>query len=489
MNIEHGSSTAGSEPGSDFVEKKSIHVQVHNTINEEVMLDDGYAYDYPEPNKDEFASFYREHCIYLLPMLGWFVFSSALSLYNKYVFGKCYMAFPCPLLMTSVHFSVQWLFSYLVTKKYSEQLGGEQLDNMSWGTYLWVAIPCGLVTSFDVGLSNLALVRITLTFYTMVKSSSPIFVVLSAFLFGIEKITWALILTVIIITVGEFLTVMGEVEFDLIGFILVLSAAVLSGMRWTLVQLQLESLQPRLKSTLATMRILSPFMFISMLFLSICFEEPWKQFGKHFDDLTRSRELGDNQTDLQLQMCLNGTEIPESYSYFDNQTDALWTLAIALFGASLAICMILCEFYLIMNSSAVVLMIGGVCKELTTIMLGVAIFGDKMNFVNVLGCAVVFSGVLLYKLSLHMSKNEKIYDTVDVDSNGSTELRQRMANNFNLDYSDHDENENDDVFNSDAGAGANDWERNDNDSNQRKPLPSSNPNQQPLVHNADSEIL
>ena len=61
MNIEHGSSTAGSEPGSDFVEKKSIHVQVHNTINEEVMLDDGYAYDYPEPNKDEFASFYREH--------------------------------------------------------------------------------------------------------------------------------------------------------------------------------------------------------------------------------------------------------------------------------------------------------------------------------------------------------------------------------------------------------------------------------------------
>lgn len=407
---------------------------------------DGFVYPSPEDDsaavKEQAKSFYKEHCIYLLPMLGWFFFSSCLSLYNKYVFGDCYMAFPCPLLMTSVHFGLQWLFSFCVTKAYPVPLGGDQIDNMSWQTFLWVAVPCGLVTSFDVGLSNLALVRITITFYTMVKSSAPIFVVASAYLFGIEQITWSLIFTVIIISAGEFLTVMGEVQFDLIGFFLVLSAAVLSGMRWTLVQLQLESLQPRLKSTFATMRILSPFMWGSMLFLSICLEEPWRQFGVTTADAMSATgaaatsassmmptDYNANYTDSTIQLqelddtmkqC-NGTEV--HYDYFNNTTDTLWTLAIAVFGGFLAICMILCEFYLIMKTSAVVLMIGGVCKELTTIFLGITVFGDEMNPVNELGCAVVFSGVLLYKASHHRKKHEKVYDSVDADSHGSHDLQ------------------------------------------------------------------
>ena len=348
-----------------------------------------------EHKTSSFQSFYADHCIYLPAMLGWFFFSGLLSLYNKYVFGSTHMGFPCPLLMTSVHFLVQFLFSYGLTKRFPTALGGDQIDEMSWDKFLGIAIPCGLVTSLDVGFSNLALVRITITFYTMVKSSSPIFVVLSAYFFGIEKITLPLILTVLIISAGEFLTVMGEVEFDTIGFCLVLTAAVLSGMRWTVVQLKLQSLEPKLKSTIATMRILSPFMFISMLFLSLVFEEPWTKFGPA------------NKSGIE---------------YFSNPLDSLWTIGISLLGATLAIFMIICEFYLIMKSSAVVLMIGGVLKELTTIMIGVSVMKDQLNLTNSLGVAVVFSGVLLYKVSHHLEKKEKEYDSVDVNSNGSSQM-------------------------------------------------------------------
>lgn len=333
--------------------------------------------------------FYKEHCIYLVPMLGWFLFSTLLSLYNKYIFGDKYMAFPCPLFMTSIHFGTQFLFSYAATSYFPEQLGGHDIDAMSWSTFLWVAIPCGLITSLDVGLSNLSLVRISITFYTMVKSSAPIFVVLSAYIFGIEKITPALIGTVLIISCGEFLTCMGEVQFDMIGFLLVLSAAVLSGMRWTVVQLQLSKLQPPLKSTLATMRILSPVMWFTMASFSAAIERPWSRFGNY----------------------------DESF---------LWTLVVALIGATLAICMILCEFYLIMKSSAIVLMIGGVLKELNTILFGVIFFHDKLNLTNSLGCSVVFSGALMYKFTMYRNKNEKTYDSVDVDSFGSTERREHF---------------------------------------------------------------
>jgi solute carrier family 35 protein C2 len=482
MTIDNESTNCSEISGLNEIHSRELHHTIH----------EGEEWD-PEPiHEDDIdkrvTSCYNEHCIYLLPMLGWFAFSSALSMYNKYVFGKNYMAFPCPLLMTSVHFGVQFIFSYSITKRNPRRFGGDQIDEMPWKTYLCVAVPCGLVTALDVGFSNLAMVRITITFYTMVKSSAPIFVVISAFIFGLEKMSWSLISTVLIISVGECITVMGEVQFDLIGFLLVLAAAVLSGMRWTLVQLQLESLEPRLKSSFATMRILAPFMWLSMLILSLTLEKPWTKFGTQNDG-----ELTDQEYDLGGAETVYTEEDAAvlSYSYFGTPTDAMWTLGIALFGGALAVCMILCEFYLIMNSSAIILMLGGVCKELTTIILGVTFFGDNMNAVNEMGCGIVFSGVLLYKFSLYMNKQEKFYDTLDVDSHGSTELRERMVNgSFDENYSsspDYDDGAI--VKNGSDMNGLTRRKDRTSDGNNKDRLPSLRPNQEPLVHSNDTEII
>mmetsp|Transcript_61135 Transcript_61135/g.180824 ORF Transcript_61135/g.180824 Transcript_61135/m.180824 type:complete len:385 (-) Transcript_61135:97-1251(-) len=288
------------------------------------------------------------------------------------------MAFPCPLLLTSIHFLVQWTVSWGLTAAYPETLGGNQVKEMTWKTFLYVSVPCGLVTSIDVGLSNLALVRISISFYTMVKASSPIFVVASAYVFGIEKITLSLLMVVLIIAAGEFLTVLGEVNFDAVGFVLCLSASVLSGMRWTLVQLLIQGIEPPLKSTLATMRILSPMMFASMFFLSLVLEQPWVKLGPG-----------------------SGT------TYFSSMEDGLFTLSLGLGGAFLAITMVLCEFYLIMKSNAIILMIGGVVKEMVTILVGVLAFGDVLNVINIAGFLIVFLGVVTYKVTFHLNKMEK----------------------------------------------------------------------------------
>lgn len=234
-----------------------------------------------------------------------------------------------------------------------------------------VSIPCGVVTSGDVGLSNLSLVRITMTFYTMVKSATPIFVLAWAYLFGIEQITYSLVLVVLIIAFGELLTVVGEVDFDHIGFFLCLSAAILSGARWTLVQLKLRSLEPPIKSSIATMKLLSPSMFFSLLAFSLAFEEPWQAFSKY------------------------------------NTDEYIMLVVLGLVGGSLAISMVLCEFHLIINANAFILMIGGVMKEMVTIMVGVLVFGDKLNLVNSSGVFVVLLGVFCYKL-IHYWDGQKV---------------------------------------------------------------------------------
>lgn len=136
--------------------------------------------------------------------------------------------------------------------------GGDVVKNMPWRTFLGVSIPCGFITAADVGLSNLSLVRISITFFTMIKSSSPIWVLLSAFIFGIEQVTCNLISVGVLIMAGELLTAFGEVEFDTVGFLLCAGAAVCSGIRWTLVQLKVQRLDPPLKSAVVTMRVLAP---------------------------------------------------------------------------------------------------------------------------------------------------------------------------------------------------------------------------------------
>ena len=300
------------------------------------------------------TAFYQNHCVYMPSMLGWFFFSALLSSYNKYVFGDKFLDFPCPLLLTTMHFGTQWLFAHVVTDSFGgtsnnnnddddddDPMGGDRVRNMSWNEFLWISVPCGLVTCGDVGLSNLSLVHISMTFYTMVKSSTPVFVLVWAWLFGIEQITWTLCGVVLIIAIGEFFTVVGEVEFELWPFLCCLAASVLSGARWTLVQLKIQSLDPPLKTTFATMRLLAPTMFWGMLFVALILEKPW----------------------ISLTEFLNGST-----------TRVFYVLALGMIGATLAICMILCEFYLIMHASAVILMIGGVIKELITIVIGYVFF-------------------------------------------------------------------------------------------------------------------
>jgi solute carrier family 35 protein C2 len=96
-------------------------------------------------------------------------------------------------------------------------------------------------------------------------------------------------------------------------------------------------MDPPLKTTLVTMKLLAPRMFWSMLIISLVIERPWNKF-----------QNADEESLGQLRD----------------------VLTLGVIGGTLAIAMVLCEFYLILHSSALILMIGGVVKEMTTIVIG-----------------------------------------------------------------------------------------------------------------------
>eukprot|EP00535_Pseudo-nitzschia_heimii_P005960 CAMPEP_0197179852 /NCGR_PEP_ID=MMETSP1423-20130617/4666_1 /TAXON_ID=476441 /ORGANISM="Pseudo-nitzschia heimii, Strain UNC1101" /LENGTH=308 /DNA_ID=CAMNT_0042629827 /DNA_START=593 /DNA_END=1520 /DNA_ORIENTATION=+ len=224
----------------------------------------------------------------------------------------------------------------------------------------------------------------------MVKSSSPVFVLAFAFLLKLEPVTLRLIGVILVIALGEFITVYGAVDFVWKGFLLCLSASAFSGLRWTMVQTMLQTLEPPLESTIVTMKILSPTMFWSMLVLSMVIEEPWKKMND-FDN--------------------------ESYQ----NNPVLFIAKLGLVGGSLAVSMVLCEFFLILRASAIILMIGGVIKELTTICVGLTVFGDAMSMQKAVGVVIVFCGVALYKVVFHLQKKER--ETADMAAVPTEEIR------------------------------------------------------------------
>jgi solute carrier family 35 protein C2 len=52
---------------------------------------------------------------------------------------------------------------------------------------LHAVVPNGVTTGLDIGFSNKSLVYITMSFYTMCKSTVPLFLLMFAFIWKIER--------------------------------------------------------------------------------------------------------------------------------------------------------------------------------------------------------------------------------------------------------------------------------------------------------------
>lgn len=106
----------------------------------------------------------------------------------------------------------------------------------------------------------------------MIKSSSLIFVLLFAFLFRLERFSWRLIGVISLIFSGVLLMVASETRFVLDGFVLVLSASVLGGFRWSLTQVLLQDRKMGFDNPAATVYWLAPTMAINLAIISAAVE-------------------------------------------------------------------------------------------------------------------------------------------------------------------------------------------------------------------------
>ncbi|RYP72198.1 hypothetical protein DL771_004328 [Monosporascus sp. 5C6A] len=229
--------------------------------------------------------------------------------------------------------------------------------------YLTRIGPCGAATGLDIGLGNTSLQFITLTFYTMCKSSSLAFVLVFAFIFRLETPTLKLIAIIATMTAGVVMMVAGEVEFKLNGFVLVISAAFFSGFRWGLTQILLLR-NPATSNPFSSIFYLAPVMFVTLTLIAI----PVEGF----------------------------LELVEGLRQLSAEWGPIRTPMILLFPGTIAFLMTASEFALLKRSSVVTLSIAGIFKEVLTISVAALVFDDKLTPINISGLVITIGAIAAY---------------------------------------------------------------------------------------------
>ena len=340
---------------------------------------------------------------------GWYLFSLSISIYNKWMFGAG-LNFEYPIFITAFHqfclFLLASLVLYikpklrptvaaLVAQETGTTPGPSSAQAMpsallitlfSIGPALYASqiLPCSLALAGDIGLSNVSFKFISLSLYTMLKTSSLVFVLLFGLLFRLEKFHIRLVLIVVVMSGSVMMMVKkpptaSDQNYNPLGILMVLAAAMMSGLRWAFTQLLLKH-NEYTRNSISTIFFVSPAMCGALLVFGFLIEG-WSNF-----------------TQSQI---------------WDDKGVAT-TIMLMIFPGFLAFMMTLCEFKLLTVAQVITLSIAGIGKEVLTIALGSVIFGDTLSLINCLGLVLTFVTILWYNyFRYHENHNE--YTKLETD--------------------------------------------------------------------------
>ncbi|KFY46124.1 hypothetical protein V495_02641 [Pseudogymnoascus sp. VKM F-4514 (FW-929)] len=327
-----------------------------------------------EERKEADQNVMKDMAINGLFILLWYIFSLSISIYNKWMFSSEHLDFKFPLFTTCMHMLVQFsLASLYVTMS-----------------------PCSVSPVLPAPYGNMSLQFISLTFYTMCKSSALAFVLIFAFLFRLETPSVKLIAIIATMTVGVVMMVAGEVDFSPIGFTLVISAAFFSGFRWALTQILLLR-NPATSNPFASIFYLAPIMFLSLLAIAIPVEGPSSLIAG-----------------LRVLMEAKGPFLGPT---------------ILLAPGAIAFCMTASEFALLQRTSVVTLSIAGIFKEVVTILAAGRVFSDIMTPVNLGGLAITIAAIAGYNYVKIMKMRQEALATAHLANLGVAGRHEPLATN------------------------------------------------------------
>jgi len=180
----------------------------------------------------------------------------------------------------------------------------------------------------------------------------------------LEEQHWSLIIIVGMISGGLFMFTYQSTQFELRGFMLIMAASFLSGLRWTMCQLIVQKSTLGLQNPIDMVYHVQPWMMIAVLPFAIFFEGPY----------LNSRSM--------------------SFESMQEKAAFLYAMNAILLGALMAFFMEIAEYMVVAYTSSLTLSVAGIFKEICTLCLAVIFNGDQLSFINFLGLLMCFTGII-----------------------------------------------------------------------------------------------
>ena len=271
---------------------------------------------------------------------GVYIFSFALTTINKTLFGT--LGIPFPFFVTFIHFSLSSLILKCATRKLAACDGK-------------ITVPISILTTLDIGLTNMVYSRISLPVITVVKSANLVITFLIGVLLGVEHFSPRLLGVCLLIVTSVTFAVPASQIHDSVGLTLLIIAMLCMSLRWVLIQkLVSRDIEP-IELALSTM----PLSSFGFLFFSFCFE----------------REILINW-------------VTERFAWFP--------IILILLSCVCAFALLFFEFWTIKLTSSLTFLLSGAFKEISILVASAVMFDENLSFVNWLAIAVSLYGIFLY---------------------------------------------------------------------------------------------
>lgn len=239
---------------------------------------------------------------------------------------------------------------------------GMTVEPFTWHQFFFIVAPIGVTTALDIMLSNLSLKFITVTLYTITKTSVIAWTFLWALLLKVEIFKVKTFVVVCCVCGGIAMAVSSPTKISVIGLIFCLTASAAGGLRWALTE-RLVRHNEQCKSPFVCLHHIAP---VSALFM------------------------------VPVGLGLDLYPFLQSDFAQDPET-ALSTFAIITAGGFMAFLLILVEVHLVQLTSSLTMGVLGQLKELLQILLAIVIFKDHVSTLNAVGLIVALFCVGVYK--------------------------------------------------------------------------------------------
>ncbi|KAJ3499094.1 hypothetical protein NLG97_g622 [Lecanicillium saksenae] len=284
----------------------------------------------------------------------WIATSSGVILFNKWVLAAANFRFP--LFLTTWHMTFAAIMTQLMAR-YTTLLDSRHKVQMDFETYKRAILPIVILFSLSLIGGNLAYLYLSVSFIQMLKASNAVVTLLATWAFKIAPPNIKVLGNVSVIVLGVVIASFGEIKFHSLGFLFQVCGIIFEALRLVMVQ-----------------RLLSSPEFKMDPMVSLYYYAP-------------------------ACAAINGAlmavvEVPR----MKVADFASVGLPLFLVNAFVAFLLNVSTVLLIGKTSAVVLTMSGILKDILLVVSSILLFGDPVTGQQFVGYSIALCGLVYYKL-------------------------------------------------------------------------------------------